>query len=107
MFEIELINNQPLCEIYDNDVEEILTASHLLFGGRLELTNFNNSNFNAEAPFLPYRYEHLNTILNHSWKRWTKEYLATVPDLQKFKANKVDDVVLIAYDKMPQQFWRL
>ena len=69
MFEIELINNQPLCEIYDNDVEEILTPSHLLFGGRLELTNFNNSNFNAEAPFLPYRYEHLNTILNHSWKR--------------------------------------
>ena len=55
----------------------------------------------------------MNKILNHFWERWSKEYLATTRDLQKVKANKgvldikVDDIVLIAQDKMPRQFWRL
>ena len=46
-------------------------------------------------------------------ERWSKEYLATIRDLQKVKANKgvldikVEDIVLIAQDKMPRQFWRL
>ena len=55
----------------------------------------------------------MNKTLNYFWKRWSKEYLATIRDLQKVKANKgvldikVDDIVLIAQDKMPRQFWRL
>ena len=54
----------------------------------------------------------MNKILYHFWKRWTKEYLATIRDLQKVKANKgviviKVDIVLIAQDKMPRQFWRL
>ena len=75
MFEIELIlNNRPLCEIYDDDVEEALALNHLLFGRRLESTNFNDSNFNPDAPSIPCRYKHLNKILNHFWKRWSKEH---------------------------------
>ena len=43
MFELELIlNNQHLCEIYDDDVEEALTPNHLLFGRRLESTNLHH-----------------------------------------------------------------
>ena len=67
---------------------------------------------NEFAPSIPCQYKHLNKILNHFWKRLSKEYLATIRDLQKVKANKgvidikVDDIVLIAQDKMPQQFWR-
>ena len=110
MFEIELIlNNRPLCEIYDDDVEETLTPNHLLFGRRLESTNVNDNNFNPNAPSISCGYKHLNKILNHFWKRWSKEYLATIRDLQKVKANKgvldnkFDDIVLIAQDKMPRQ----
>ena len=37
MFETELIlNNRPLCEIYDDDVEEVLTPNHFIFGRQLE-----------------------------------------------------------------------
>ena len=42
-----------------------------------------------------------------------KEYLASICDLQKVKANKgvidikVDAIILIAHDKMPRQFWKL
>ena len=42
-----------------------------------------------------------------------ERYLATIRDLEKVKANKgvidikVDDIVLIAQDKMRWQFWRL
>ena len=102
-----------MCEIYDDDVEEALTPNHLLFGRRLESTNFNDSNVNPDAPSIRCRYKHLNKILNHFWKRWFKEYLAIIRDLQKTNADKgvidikVDDIVLIAQDKMPRQFWRL
>ena len=66
MFEIELVlNNWPLCEIYDDEVEGVLTPHHLLFRRRLESTNFNNSIFNLDAPSILYRYKHLNNILNH------------------------------------------
>ena len=37
MFETELIlNNRPLCEIYDDDVEEVLTPNRFIFGRQLE-----------------------------------------------------------------------
>ena len=114
MLEIELIlNNRPLCEIYDDDVEEVLTPNHLLFGRRIESTNFNENNYNPDSLSVPCRYKHINTILNHFWNRWSKEYLAILRDLQKTKAKKgvndieVDDIVLIEHDKMPRQFWRL
>ena len=102
-----------MCEIYDDDVEEALTPHHLLFGRRLESMNFNDSNFNPDTPSIPCRHMHLNKILNHFWKSSSKEHLTTIYDLQKVKVNKgvldikVDDIVLIAQDKMPRQFWRL
>ena len=75
MFEIELIlNKRPLCEMYNNDVEEALTSKHLLFDRRLESTNFHDSNFNPDAPSILCRYKHLNKILDHFWKRWTKTF---------------------------------
>lgn len=107
------MNNRPLCEIYDDDVEEVLTPNHLLFGRRIESTNFNENNCNPDSLSVPCRYKHINTILNHFWNRWSKEYLAILRDLQKIKAKKgvndieVDDIVLIEHDKMPRQFWRL
>ena len=75
MFEIELIlNKRPLCEMYNNDVEKALTSKHLLFDRRLESTNFHDSNFNPDAPSILCRYKHLNKILDHFWKRWTKTF---------------------------------
>ena len=52
------------------------------------IKNFNDSNVNPDAPSIPCRYKHLNKIFNHFWKRRTKEYLATIRDLQKIKASK-------------------
>ena len=38
--EIELIlNSRPLGVLYDNDMEQILTPNHLLFGRKLNLEN--------------------------------------------------------------------
>ena len=68
LFEIELIlNNRPLYEIYDDDVEDVLIPNHLLLGWRLESTNF-IENFNPDAPFIACWYKHLNEILSHFWK---------------------------------------
>ena len=41
--EMEIIlNNRPICKDYDDDLEEVLTPNHLIFGRRLENTNIQN-----------------------------------------------------------------
>ena len=88
-------------EIYDDGVEELLILNHLLFSRRLESMNINDSNFSPDTPFIPC-YRHVNKSLNHFWKRWTKEYLATIRDFD----ITIGDIVLIAHNKMPRQIWR-
>ena len=72
-----IINSRPLTYVYGDDVEEILTPSHLLLGRRL-LSTF-------EEPFedgqlvdnvvLTKRMKYLKTLSEHFWKRFSEEYL--------------------------------
>ena len=40
--EIEaILNNRPLCQDYDSEIEDVLTPNHLIYGRRLE--NINDS----------------------------------------------------------------
>ena len=40
LFEIEnVLNNRPLCFMYDDDVSEVLTLNSLLYGRKLEFEN--------------------------------------------------------------------
>ena len=44
LLEIELIlNSRPLCYLYDDDQEDILTPNHLLYGRNLKFINYRES----------------------------------------------------------------
>ena len=64
--EIELIlNSRPLGVLYDDDMEQILTPNHLLFGRNLNLENV-RSNFNLESEVeLKKCVNNINNILTH------------------------------------------
>lgn len=81
--EIEaIINSRPLSHLNSDDTDEPLTPSHLLVGRRilrladnLTYLEFDDEDFEVTDVSLQRRAKHLNSVLNHFWKRWRKEYL--------------------------------
>ena len=116
--EIELIlNNRPIGVCYNEDHEDVLTPSHLLFGRRLD-TDVNINDVPSFAGVegnsrLLKRKKTLEMMINHFWQRWRKEYLTSLRERQKIGKQKkcrnirVGDVVLIFDDKQPRHLWKL
>ena len=72
--EIEnVINNRPLIYMYDNVNQEVVTPNKLLFGRNLETVAPNEETENETD--LSKRAKYQNTVLDHWWKRWRKNYL--------------------------------
>ena len=89
---IEVIfNSSPLSYIHPDDIEQPLTPSHLLVGRRLlslpdHYTYFeleDNKDFELTMESLQKRAKHLNSVLNHFWRRWSQEYLLEVRDTHR------------------------
>ena len=68
LYEIELVlNSRPLGFVYDNDLEEILTLYHLLFGYKLHICNSSIQD-NVEINLVLSKRVHCMTmLLNHFW----------------------------------------
>ena len=55
----------------------------------------------------------MDTILNHFWQRWRKEYLAYLRESQRIKVKQrsakiqIDDVVIVYDEKQPRHLWQL
>ena len=64
--EIELIlNSRPLRVLYDDDMEQVLTPNHFLFGRKLNLENV-RSNFDLENKVELKKYvNQINDLLTH------------------------------------------
>ena len=120
--EIEaIINSRPLTFLNSDDPEEPLTPSHLLVGRRVlslpdNLTYFapEDETFEVTDESLQRRAKHLNSVLNHFWKRWSKEYLLDLRDAhrqQKIGGTsapvQIGDIVLVHDQDHPRGFWKM
>lgn len=60
----------------EEDNVEPLTPNHLLYGGKLRTNNVDLEPPNETKENEPVNRElHLEIMLDHFWKRWTREYL--------------------------------
>ena len=101
-----------LCHIYDDDIDDVLTPSHLLFGRLLLTESVENVSPENTSEEVSRRTKYIHTILQHFWRRWSFEYLTelrehhnchkSVPE----KQIKLGDVVLI-HDKLPRNRWKM
>ena len=114
--EIEaVVNCRPLCFLYSDDTEEVLTPSHLLSGKRLISTSriFPDENLEEDEISLNSRVKYIRTLIQHYERRWKNEYLTELREYQRSqnkipaKQVKTGDVVLIHDEKLPRNSWRL
>ena len=121
IIEVEsILNSRPLTYTSSADIEEPLTPSHLLVGKRLlsltdDLTYLEDDDpdFEISTESLQARVRYLNSVLNHFWRRWSREYLLELREFHRRQASKdrppikVGDVVLLEDQDKPRGFWRL
>ena len=96
--------------MYAEDTEEALTPSHLVIGKRVAtLPDASQLTDDDDGPAaLQRRARHLNQVLEHFWKRWSKEYLVNLREFHQAKAGpeprkpKIGDVVIIHDDGLPR-----
>ncbi|XP_066927907.1 uncharacterized protein [Clytia hemisphaerica] len=110
LMEIEvMINNRPLTYVYP-EMEEALTPNHLIFGRRI---NTVAEKLGERTAQVEKRVQYLETLLEHFWNRWNKEYLTELREHWKQKRmkrqpiTKVNDIVLIMDDKLARSKWRV
>ena len=111
------LNARPLTYVYSEQMEDILTPSHIIMGRRiLNLPDFNEKcqeDSIIDQQMLTRRMKYLSTLLKDYWHIWSKDYLTS---LQEFHCNrtmrentafiKVGDIVVIHEEHVPRNFWR-
>jgi hypothetical protein len=117
LIEIEaMINSRPLCYVYEDDMAEPLTPSHLIYGRRLNSVkeirpvDTQASMFDDNLPSKRVRY--MNSLLNRFWERFCSEYLTELRERETTSAQgtpdlSVGDVVLIKENNVSRMEWPL
>ena len=117
LLEIEnVLNSRPLCYLYDDDHEHIVTPNHLLYGRKLNVNSINSDgggNFNISMENVTKRMRYMNSVILHFWRRWSSEYVTSLREYSRVHRNtgtlvpSIDDVVIVFEDKQPKQSWKL
>ena len=117
LLEIEnVLNSRPLCYLYDDDQEDIVTPNHLLYGRKLNVNSINSDgsgNFNISMENVTKRMRYMNSVILHFWRRWSSEYVTSLREYSRVHRNtgtlvpSIADVVIVFEDKQPKQSWKL
>ena len=113
VFEIEaVINSRPLCYIYDDEVNEPLTPSHLMYGRRLLNTKGDVDREGTDVESEPKkRYKYLNRVLAQFQQIFQHQYLTALRERDLSKTGcpdiSVGDVVLIKSKDTARSEWPL
>ena len=113
-----MMNTRPLTYLSEENCDEHITPSHLMYGRNINRRNIVNDNDNVitlDKTLITTRIKHVTAVLNHFWNRFYKEYLLSLCEKYRYQKNntkkkrelKINDVVLIQDDKTtPRNNWR-
>ena len=112
--EIEgIMNSRPLCYLYSDDTEEVITPSHLMLGRRLmSIQNTNKAlDENETQVTLSKKMKYIKFLVDHYWQRWRTEYVTQLREYQKVgktsKLIKEGDIVVIFNHEKKRNRWKL
>ncbi|XP_073941239.1 uncharacterized protein [Choristoneura fumiferana] len=104
-----ILNSRPLCPLSPspNDFQP-LTPAHFLIGR--PLTSLPSPSFGDSNSSRLNRFQRLEELRNHFWRRWSNEFIAELQQRRKWRVKcrdlRIDDLVLIK-DETPPLYWRL
>ena len=112
-----VINGRPLVYQSEDDLQEMITPFHLMFGRNL-LRKSASAKFNVETEInCNKRLKYLTTVIEHYWKRFRHVYFSELRQQHLYRKYKtadnetrltVGDVVLICDDKfVPRSLWSI
>ena len=118
LVEVErMLNSRPLKYVFSDDVEEPLSPFHLIYGRGIlslpEVTPVREASLNQEASCNdgPTRRKYLRLLLDHFWKRWSKEYFTELHRQRRRPEGSISlsvgDVVTLFEDNLSCSQWRL
>ena len=107
-----VLNNRPLTYLDEELGPEALTPNHLIHGRRIPTLAWEQPDSNDEAEATN-RLKHLQKQLEHFWKRWNREYIASLREHHRWNAKKPQKslkkgaIVLIQQEGMSRSRWKL
>ena len=109
------MNNRPIGADYEDEIEDVLTPNHLTFGRRLETVSDAAPLDTADIGSNMWkRKRFIDSMLNHFWTRWRKEYLTSLRENQKRSKTRgnsrkveINDIVIVHEDKQPRHMWKV
>ena len=104
-----MVNSRPLCYLYSDDVDQVLTPSHLLTGKRLISTNrlLPEACYEENATTMSNRLSYLRTLIQHFQKRWNHEYRTELREFQRNHNKLPAKQIEINDEKLPRNRWKL
>lgn len=104
-----VLNSRPICPM-SSDPNDLcyLTPGHFLIG--MPLTSYPEPNLTHLKVNQLSRYQLIESIKQHFWSRWSREYLHSLQTRTKWKDNQerqiqLNDLVLIKDDNLPPLQW--
>ena len=107
-----IINSRPLTYVSEDDMCELLTPFHLLFGRNIN--TLSTSEISEVEPTKRVRY--LSCLLHTFWKRFVSDYLQELRQIHVYRKSNIEsqqkllagDVVLIKDDQpLPRYRWKI
>lgn len=112
MVQIEgILNSRPLCPLSEDPEDyAALTPAHFLIGRTI--TSIPEHNLIDVAQNRLSRWQHIQSMVQHYWQRWQKEYLGELQTRTKWRRRyeevlKIGSLVLIKDDNAPVLQWQL
>lgn len=106
-----VLNSRPLTPL-SNDPNDLqaLTPGHFLIGDVITAapeSDIQDTNINRLS-----RYQKLQYMVQHFWTRWSKEYLHTLQQREKWRTQKGNQIqpgtmVLLKEQNLPPLYWKL
>ena len=118
LLEVEaVLNSRPLTFVSTEDLDEPLTPSHMIYGRRVwscpAVDTEDVADASVQRDDLLRRLNHLTTIVDHFWSRWSKEYLLELRNSHRrviaTSGAKVSagDVVVVQEENEKRASWKL
>ena len=103
-----ILNSRPLLRMSTDVNDDVLTPNHLLIYQNAE--NIPQGKYSKDDLYAQRRWRQIQYLTDIFWKRWSKDYLHTLQERQKWYTKRrnmeVNDIVLIV-DSSPRNCWAL